>query len=86
MNNNNKFNIKINEETLESQYQNVRFSDQTPSWDYTVDSMPDPTFKIADTDDADLGNFFSRPIKIRSFSWATGANLYESFNPSRDFF
>lgn len=86
MNNNNKFNIKINEETLESQYQNVRFSDQTPSWDYTVDSMPDPTFKIADTDDADLGNFFSRPIKIRSFSWATGANLYESFNPWRDFF
>lgn len=86
MNNNNRFNISINEENLESQHQNVRFSDQTPQWDYTVDSMPDSTFKIADTDDADLGNFFSRPIKIQSFSWATGTNLFETFNPWMDFF
>lgn len=84
--NNNKFNVTINEENLESQYQNVRFSDQTPQWDYTVDSMPDPTFKIADTDDAELGNFFSRPVKIQSFSWATGTNLFEKFNPWKDFF
>lgn len=86
MNNNNKFNIKINEENLESQYQNVHFSDQTPQWDYTVDSMPDSTFNIADTDDADLGNFFSRPIKVQSYSWATGTNLFETFNPWQDFF
>lgn len=86
MNNNNKFNIKINEENLESQHQNVHFSDQTPQWDYTVDSMPDSTFNIADTNDADLGNFFSRPIKVRSYSWATGTNLFETFNPWQDFF
>lgn len=85
-NNNSRFNITINEESLESQHQNVHFSDQTPQWDYTVDSMPDPTFNIADTDDADLGNFFSRPIKIRSYSWATGTNLFETFNPWQDFF
>lgn len=86
MNNNNRFNISINEESLESQHQNVHFSDQTPQWDYTVDSMPDPTFNIADTDDADLGNFFSRPVKIQSYSWATGMNLFETFNPWQDFF
>lgn len=48
--------------------------------------MPDPTFNNADTNDADLGNFFSRPIKVRSYSWATGANLFEKFNPWTDFF
>lgn len=84
--NNNKFNITINEENLESQHQNVYFSDQTPQWDYTVDSMPDPTFNIADSDDADLGNFFSRPVKIRSYSWGTGSTLFETFNPWQEFF
>lgn len=64
----------------------MTFSDQTPQWDYTVDSMPDPTFNIADTDDADLGNFFSRPLKIQSYSWGTGTNLFETFNPWQDFF
>jgi hypothetical protein len=48
--------------------------------------MPDSTFRIADTDDATLENFFSRPVKIRSYSWATGANLFEKFNPWQDFF
>jgi len=86
MNNNNKFNITVNEESLESQHQNVHFSDQTPQWDYTVDSMPDSTFNIADTNDADLGNFFSRPVKIKSYSWSTGTNLFEKFNPWQDFF
>lgn len=71
---------------MESQHQNVLFSDQTPQWDYSVDSSPDPTFHIADTDDATLENFFSRPIKTRSYSWATGTNLFESFNPWIDFF
>ena len=71
---------------MESQHQNVRFSDQTPQWDYTVDSMPDSTFRIADTDDASLENFFSRPIKIQSYNWGTGTNLFETFNPWQDFF
>lgn len=87
MNNNyDRFNVSINEESLESQHQNVHFSDQTPQWDYTVDSMPDSTFNIADSDDADLGNFFSRPVKVRSFNWGTGTNIYEDFNPWKDFF
>lgn len=71
---------------MESQNQNVRFNDQTPSWEYSVDSSPDPTFCVADTDDAELGNFFSRPVKIQSYSWSTGSSLFETFNPWQDFF
>lgn len=70
---------------MESQHQTVRFSDQIPQWNYTVDSDLDSTFYNADTNDADLGNFFSRPIKIQSFSWATTTNLFETFNPWQDF-
>lgn len=62
------------------------FADQAQQWDYTVDSHPDPTFAIADTDDANLENFFSRPIKTQSFTWATGAVFFERFNPWIDFF
>jgi len=48
--------------------------------------MPDPTFAIADTNDADLQNFFSRPIKTRSYSWTIGSNFFQTFNPWSDFF
>lgn len=73
---------------MENQHQNVHFSDQTPQWDYTVDSSPDSTFNIADTNDADLQNFFSRPIKIQSVTWATNAAqpFFYKFNPWVDYF
>lgn len=48
--------------------------------------MPDATFRIADSDDATLENFFQRPIKIRSYGWGTGTTLFERFNPWQDFF
>lgn len=47
--------------------------------------MPDPTFNTADTNDSSLENFFSRPVKIRSYDWGTGTNLFETFNPWQDF-
>lgn len=63
------------------------FTDQNPSYTYTVDSEPDATFGVADQGDVSLGNFLSRPVLIQSFDWSTGApNLYERFNPWRDFF
>lgn len=40
----------------------------------------------ADTDDDHLENFFSRPLKIQSYDWGTGTNLFETFNPWQDFF
>lgn len=51
-----------------------------------MDSMPDPTFSNADTDDAKLENFFSRPIKVLSFTWAPGSGIFQTFNPWQDFF
>jgi hypothetical protein len=33
-----------------------------------------------------LENFFSRPIKVQSYSWGTGTNLFEKFNPWQDYF
>lgn len=78
--------ISINEESETSQHQNVTFSDQTSQWEYTVDSQPDPTFNMADTDDASLENFFSRPIKIASYEWGTGNNIFETFNPWQLYF
>lgn len=57
------------------------FSDQTEQWNYEVDSMPDPTFGQADTNDASLENFFSRPIKVASYEWGIGVALFQDFNP-----
>lgn len=51
-----------------------------------MDSQPDSTFGIADTNDANLENFFSRPIKTQSFTWPLGATFYQKFNPWTDFF
>jgi hypothetical protein len=64
----------------------VSFKDQNPSYDYSVASVNDSTYSIVDNDDADLGNFFSRPIKIQSFDWGTGTTLFEVFNPWTNFF
>jgi hypothetical protein len=51
-----------------------------------VNSNPDSTFGTADTNDADLANFFARPVKVRSYDWAVGTNIFETFNPWNDFF
>lgn len=78
----NVFNVHINEGTKESSNENVHFIDQNPAWDYTVDSQPDPSYGTADMDDAQLGDFFKRPLKIASYDWATtdGA-FFQKFNP-----
>jgi hypothetical protein len=61
--------------------QNVGFSDQNPSYTYAVESYPDATYSAADMDDAELGDFFSRPVKIADFQWSTSVNFYQQFDP-----
>lgn len=63
----------------------MSFADQNPGYDYKVDSDLDYTYGAADSGDDTLQNFFSRPIKIRSYSWGTGTNLFQTFNPWQDF-
>lgn len=59
----------------------MSFSDQNTGYTYEVPGTPDSTFGMADMDDVSLQNFFSRPVKVASYSWGTGTNLYEKFNP-----
>ncbi len=64
----------------------MSFKDQNPSYGYSVMAANDATYEVADRDDTDLGNFFSRPIKIQEYQWGTNTTLYEQFNPWNDFF
>ena len=65
----------------------LEFTDQNPSYGYSVDSQPDATFGQADMGDVSLANFLSRPVLIQSFDWSTDApQIYERFNPWENFF
>lgn len=81
-----KFNITINEESMDSQEQTLQFADQMPHWRYVVDSPMESTYGVCDNPQDDLDKFFSRPLKIRTYTWAVGATLFEAFNPWSDFF
>lgn len=67
--------------TKETDSQNVEFMDTNPAYNYVVDHADDPTRGIADMGDASLGNFLSRPILIKEYSWSPSVAFYESFNP-----
>lgn len=71
--------MNVGDSTTKSEI--TTFSDQNPSWDYSVISQPDPTFSTTETGEDILQNFFSRPLKIREFEWGTGTTLFEKFNP-----
>jgi hypothetical protein len=64
----------------------VTFKDQSPAYSYTVPSNPDATFDVAHNDDADLQNFFSRPVRIWKGEWGTGTTLDETIDPWSLFF
>ena len=53
---------------------------------HTAPSVSDPTFERGDDTVADLGNWFSRPIRIQKYTWSEGANLTAAFNPWHDYF
>lgn len=61
--------------------QNVAFADQHQPYMESVDTFVDPTRTMQDASDADLGSFFSRPIKIASINWDTSSGLYQRIDP-----
>lgn len=63
------------------QEQNVQFHDAESSYQTVVDSMPDPTFSIADFGDANLGEFLARPVNIATFDWRVGSELNQVIAP-----
>lgn len=76
------FNVSINTGSTDTLQENIHFVDQNPAWEYTVGSEPDPSFGSADMNDANLGEFFTRPLKIVDLDWATtDGNFFSSFNP-----
>jgi hypothetical protein len=62
-------------------HQNVDFGDQMDPYMYAVEETIDPTRKLMDSDDASLGNFLSRPVKIGEYEWGTGTSLFATLNP-----
>jgi hypothetical protein len=78
--------VTINDSTAVTRAEITTFADQNPAYSYDVVSNPDATYMISDTSDSDLSNFFSRPIKIGSFNWAIGQQLFQVFNPWQLFF
>lgn len=79
-------NVKINSESNDTQQQTVSFSDQNQQWTYAIDNQFDSAHRTVDTDDADLNNFFSRPIKIASINWTVGSTFGTTLNPWQLYF
>jgi len=81
-----RFGVTINDSTAVTRAEITTFSDQNPAYSYDVVSNPDATYMVSDTTDSDLNNFFSRPIKIASYSWVISQQLFQVFNPWELFF
>lgn len=62
------------------------FDDDDAGFAYDLDDYIDPTRMMQDSDDADLGNFFQRPVKIYEKEWGLGITFGEDFDPWSLFF
>ena len=47
----------------------------------TVESMPDASFDMAQSGDADFPNWFERPVRIRDVDWAVNGSISQTFHP-----
>jgi len=50
-------------------------------WKTAVPNVLDSSYDVAYKDDASLADFFSRPIRIATFSWGQDGSLLQQFNP-----
>jgi hypothetical protein len=56
-------------------------------WSYDIVATSDETTELSGFSDADLGNFLSRPVKIKEYQWTPSAALSVTrFNPWTEFF
>jgi hypothetical protein len=81
-----QFNVIINSESTEIQTQTAQFADAIEQWSYAIDNETDPTYELTDTGDVSLQEFFSRPIKIASYSWTVGNSIWHALDPWSLFF
>ena len=66
--------------------ENVTFRDLNEHPHYSVDSVVDETRTLLDSNDAELGNFMNRPLKIKEYQWNVGTGIDVQFNPWDEFF
>ena len=66
--------------------QNVNFMEGGSPWEYEIYANPDETSTLNGFNDADLGDFLSRPLKIATYQWTPGAPLFQALNPWTEFF
>lgn len=62
-------------------YENVKFADHHADFKMDMSGYMDPTRSLQDSSDAELGNFFSRPIKIQEFQWQQATDISAIFDP-----
>lgn len=79
------YNVSKVDRRLEQE--NVHFVDGDTPWSYDITANADETTKLSGFSDAQLGDFLSRPIKIKEYQWTPGAALSVTrFNPWTEFF
>lgn len=66
--------------------QTVNFIDGDTPWTYEINASSDATTKLGGFSDAELGDFLTRPVKIREYQWTPSSQLFQTFNPWVDFF
>jgi hypothetical protein len=76
----------INSENTETTNQNTQFSDATPQWRHEIDSRPDSTFGLVESNVATLQHFMSRPVMLASYTWPVGSEIFLNFDPWTLFF
>nr|WAQ80626.1 MAG: hypothetical protein [Fish-associated picorna-like virus 2] len=62
------------------------FAESIDGYNYDVATSTESTMDLTHNPNDDLNKFFSRPIKIGSFTWSTSLVFFQSFNPWTLFF
>ena len=79
--------FNISKVSSESKAETTNFIDGDTPWSYDITATPDETSKLAGFSDAQLGDFLSRPIKIKEYQWTPLSALSVTrFNPWAEYF
>lgn len=64
----------------------VKYMDAIPESTISYSPIADNSFYSSYTPGVELGDFFSRPVLIQSYTWTEGSTFDQSFYPWRDYF
>jgi hypothetical protein len=82
----NNFETQMDISEVTQEKQNVAFEDNALGEDNVISSEPDPSYLSVPNPNALLGEFLSRPVKIKQIAWNPSTTLFETFNPWDLFF